>query len=81
MFAIDENSFGLTGRQKGYNLVHKHQDLFNKSQQFDPFNNGWGIAFMFLNNYDPSYIYGKVFYDYRDDDVTANITEKFNLTA
>ena len=80
MFAIDESSFGLAGMQKEYNLIHKHQDLYNKSIESDPFNNGWGIAFMFQIDYDPSYIYGEVTYIYRDDDVTSDKNERFNLT-
>ena len=80
MFAIDESSFGLIGTQKGYNLIHKHQDLYNKSIESDPLNNGWGIAFIFQIDYDPSYIYGEVTYIYRDGNVTSNTDERFNLT-
>ena len=80
MYTVDESLFGITGRVKGYNLIHKHQDKFNNSQEFDPLNNGWGIAYIFPVEYDPSYLYAEVDYTYRIDDFTSYRTESFNLT-
>ena len=80
MFTIDNNSFGPSGKNTGYNLIHKHQDRFNGTQEFDPLNNGWGIAFIFSRGYDPTYFYSEVEYYYINENDTTRIQELFGLT-